>query len=50
VKITASGGASTIEHLRTLREEAPANVDACIVGRALYEHTIDLKQAIAAIR
>jgi phosphoribosylformimino-5-aminoimidazole carboxamide ribotide isomerase len=49
VKITASGGASTIEHLRMLREEAPKNVDACVIGRALYENTIDLREAIAAL-
>jgi len=49
VKVTASGGASTIEDLKILREQAPANVDACVIGRALYERTLDLKDAIAAL-
>lgn len=50
VRITASGGAHTVEHLRTLRAQSPANVDACIVGRALYEGSLDLSEAIAAVR
>ena len=49
IKVTASGGSSTVDDLRTLRESAPANVDACIVGRALYEGTIDLREAISAV-
>ena len=49
VKVTASGGARTLDHLRVLREQAPENVDACIVGRALYEETINLSEAIAAL-
>ncbi len=49
VKVTASGGASTVEHLKTLAEQAPKNVDACVIGRALYERTLDLKEAIAAL-
>ncbi len=50
VNVTASGGAKTIADLRALRERAPANVDHAIVGRALYEGTIDLAEAIAAVR
>jgi len=49
IRVTASGGASTIENLRALRQAAPANVDACVVGRALYEGTLDLREAIAAL-
>jgi len=49
VKVTASGGASTIENLQLLHAQAPVNVDACIIGRALYERTLDLKDAIAAL-
>ncbi|HEY8320588.1 MAG TPA: HisA/HisF-related TIM barrel protein, partial [Candidatus Baltobacteraceae bacterium] len=41
VRVTASGGARTVEHLRALKAEAPAGVDACIVGKALYDGTID---------
>jgi phosphoribosylformimino-5-aminoimidazole carboxamide ribotide isomerase len=49
IRITASGGAKTIDDLVALREGTPANVDAAIVGRALYEGTIDLDQALARL-
>lgn len=49
IRVTASGGASTVEDLRTLRDAAPANVDACVIGRALYEGTLDLTEAIRAL-
>jgi phosphoribosylformimino-5-aminoimidazole carboxamide ribotide isomerase len=50
VRITASGGARTIDDVRALREQAPPNVDACIIGRALYEGTLDIREAISATR
>ncbi len=50
IRVTASGGAKTLDDLIRLREQAPANVDHAIVGRALYEGTIDLGAAIAALR
>ncbi|MFN2448541.1 MAG: HisA/HisF-related TIM barrel protein [Candidatus Baltobacteraceae bacterium] len=49
IRVTASGGAKTVEDLRALRQAAPPNVDACIVGRALYEGTLSLAEAIAAV-
>ncbi len=49
VRITASGGARSIEDLRHLAAEAPEAVDSCIVGSALYKGTIDLAGAIVAI-
>jgi phosphoribosylformimino-5-aminoimidazole carboxamide ribotide isomerase len=49
IRITASGGARTLEDLRALRAATPANVDAAIVGRALYEGTLDLDEALAAL-
>lgn len=49
IRLTASGGAHTIDDVRTLREGVPDNVDACIIGRALYEGSLDLAQAIAAV-
>jgi phosphoribosylformimino-5-aminoimidazole carboxamide ribotide isomerase len=49
MRVTASGGAQTIENLRELQRRVPANVDACVVGRALYEGTLDLGAAIAAL-
>jgi phosphoribosylformimino-5-aminoimidazole carboxamide ribotide isomerase len=47
-KITASGGAHTLDDLLAVRAGTPANVDAAIVGRALYEGTIDLGAAVRA--
>ena len=49
VKITASGGAKTLDDLRALKAAVPANVDAAIVGSALYEGTLDLAAAIEAV-
>jgi len=49
VRVTASGGAKTIDDLRALARAVPANVDHAIVGRALYEGTLDLAAAIAAL-
>jgi phosphoribosylformimino-5-aminoimidazole carboxamide ribotide isomerase len=49
VSITASGGAKTLVDLVALRAGTPPNVDAAIVGRALYEGTLDLRQALNAL-
>jgi len=46
IKVTASGGARTIDDLRSLKRETTDNVDSAIIGRALYEKTIDLAEAI----
>lgn len=46
LRITASGGAKTIEDLVALKSGVPENVDAAIIGSALYEGTIDLAEAI----
>lgn len=50
LRITASGGARTLDDLRALRDGTPENVDAAIVGRALYEGTLDLTEALAALQ
>ncbi len=49
VRISASGGARTIDDLIALREGTPSTVDHAIVGRAVYEGTIDLEEAITAV-
>jgi phosphoribosylformimino-5-aminoimidazole carboxamide ribotide isomerase len=49
VKVTASGGARNLEDLRELKAGVPASVDSCIVGSALYQGTLDLEAAIAAV-
>jgi len=50
VKITANGGARTIDDLRALKAQAPAAVDSCIVASAIYKGTIKLADAIAAVK
>lgn len=50
LRITASGGAKTLADLHALATGTPENVDSAIVGRALYEGTIDLAAALAAFR
>lgn len=49
VKVTASGGARNIDDLHELRTSVPVTVDSCIVGSALYNGTMALKAAIAAV-
>ena len=49
VKITANGGARTIEDIKTLVRESPPAVDSCIVGSAIYKGTIDLAEAFEAV-
>ena len=44
--VIASGGVSTIDHLRQL---TALGVEGAIVGKALYEGAIDLREAIAAV-
>jgi phosphoribosylformimino-5-aminoimidazole carboxamide ribotide isomerase len=50
VRVTASGGARTLDDLLALRDGTPDNVDAAIVGRALYDGTLDLAAALSALR
>jgi len=49
IRVTASGGAKSLADLIALRDGTPANVDAAIVGRALYEGTLDLRTALNAL-
>lgn len=49
VKITANGGARTIEDLMLLKNQAPPSVDSCIVGSAIYKGTIKLAEASGAL-
>jgi len=43
--VIASGGVATVQDVRRLM--APGTIGGAIIGRALYEGTIDLKEAIA---
>ena len=46
--IIASGGVGTLEHLRALAKIA--NVESAVVGRALYDGSLTLADAVAAAR
>jgi phosphoribosylformimino-5-aminoimidazole carboxamide ribotide isomerase len=47
--VIASGGVGTLEHLRDLASRAPDNVEAVIVGKALYEEKFTVEEAIDAL-
>jgi phosphoribosylformimino-5-aminoimidazole carboxamide ribotide isomerase len=49
VKVTANGGARNIDDLKLLKSAVPPAIDSCIVGSALYNGTINLADAIAAV-
>ncbi|MFH1665727.1 MAG: 1-(5-phosphoribosyl)-5-[(5-phosphoribosylamino)methylideneamino]imidazole-4-carboxamide isomerase [Candidatus Omnitrophota bacterium] len=48
VNIISAGGVKTVEHVKQLKALEPLGVSGVIIGRALYEGTIDLKEAIDA--
>jgi phosphoribosylformimino-5-aminoimidazole carboxamide ribotide isomerase len=47
IPVIASGGVSTLEHVRELHEQKLAG---CIIGRALYEGQLDLSAVLALVR
>ena len=47
LKIIASGGISSLDDLRALRELAAAGVEGAILGRALYNGNFTLEEALA---
>ena len=48
IPIVASGGVSSVEDIKALRELEPLGLLGCIVGRALYTGDLSLSEAIAA--
>lgn len=48
LKIIASGGISSLADIRALAELEPLGVEGVILGRALYEGRVDLREAIGA--
>jgi phosphoribosylformimino-5-aminoimidazole carboxamide ribotide isomerase len=48
VRVTASGGVSSLEDIRRLRETDEPRLDSVIVGKALYEGKFKLEEAIRA--
>jgi phosphoribosylformimino-5-aminoimidazole carboxamide ribotide isomerase len=48
MKIISAGGVKTVEHVKQLMGLTEKGLSGVIIGRALYEGTIDLKEAIDA--
>jgi len=46
LEVTASGGVSSIEHIKVLKGMEGEGLTGVIIGRALYEGKIDLKEAL----
>ena len=46
VKITASGGVSSLEDIRRIKEQSQFGIDSVIVGKALYEGRFTLEESI----
>ncbi|MGO2537268.1 MAG: HisA/HisF-related TIM barrel protein, partial [Brachybacterium tyrofermentans] len=44
--VVASGGISSLEDLRALRELVPAGVEGAIVGKALYAQAFTMGEAL----
>ena len=49
VPVIASGGVGNIEHVRQVKANSPP-IWGCIIGRSLYEGTVDLREAIRVAR
>jgi len=49
IPLIASGGVTTLDHISELLTIEASGVEGIIIGRALYEKTIDLKEALALI-
>jgi phosphoribosylformimino-5-aminoimidazole carboxamide ribotide isomerase len=48
VRVTASGGVSSLDDIKRLRDAGYSRVDSVIVGKALYEGKFKLEEAIRA--
>jgi phosphoribosylformimino-5-aminoimidazole carboxamide ribotide isomerase len=46
LKVTASGGVSSLEDISRLRDASECGIDSVIVGKALYEGRFSLREAI----
>jgi phosphoribosylformimino-5-aminoimidazole carboxamide ribotide isomerase len=47
IPVIASGGVKNLDHIRELLPLAEEGLEGVITGRAVYEGTLDLAQAIA---
>lgn len=50
IPIVASGGVTTAEDIRAIKELEPLGVSSAIIGKALYDGAISLPDALAAAR
>ena len=48
IKIISAGGIKTVDHVKELKKIEEKGLSGVIIGRALYDGTIDLKEAIDA--
>ncbi|MDP8298397.1 MAG: 1-(5-phosphoribosyl)-5-[(5-phosphoribosylamino)methylideneamino]imidazole-4-carboxamide isomerase [Candidatus Tantalella remota] len=48
INIISAGGVKTVEHIKELKKLESLGLSGVIIGRALYDGTIDLKEAIDA--
>lgn len=46
LRVTASGGVSSLDDIRALKRIEPSGVDSVITGKAIYEGRLDLREAI----
>ena len=49
VKVTASGGVSSLDDIRRLRDAGDSRLDSVIIGKALYEGKFKLEEAISVV-
>jgi phosphoribosylformimino-5-aminoimidazole carboxamide ribotide isomerase len=49
LKVVASGGVTTLNDLRSIRDMESLGVDAVIMGKALYSGAVNLKEALAVV-
>ncbi|MBI4606712.1 MAG: phosphoribosyl-AMP cyclohydrolase [Planctomycetes bacterium] len=49
-KVVAAGGIGTLEHVRQVLALASSRLEGVVVGRALYEGTVSLPEAVALAR
>ncbi len=49
-RVVAAGGVGTLEHVRAALDLAHPRLEGVVIGRALYEGTVDLREAIELSR
>jgi phosphoribosylformimino-5-aminoimidazole carboxamide ribotide isomerase len=49
IPLIASGGVTTLNHIEELMELGDCGIEGVIIGRALYEGSIDLREAITLV-